>query len=422
MRIKKIILATCLAFVASATFSQTTIDAEYRPRVMVDGGYKTIKLATDPVLITVSQRSRLNIGFKSKKLDTYFSIQDVRFWGDDDNFSSTAAQGSTKGVSIHQAWFMFKPSEKISIKTGRQQFSYDDQRILSARNWNDYQVTYDALFFQYKTKNDKVDVAVSWNASGSSDALYPKGKFKTVDFVRYEHPFGKVNFSAIALLTGNTLADTVSDIALLGTYGVGLLYDQKGYNFRFNGYYQTDMNENSGDISAWCLSVFGQKKIMASKAAIGIGADLFSGHDATNTEAAYKATKHNFNLLYGNRHGWLGYMDFFSSIPTQGIQDLMFKAEYNPSKVVKLNADYHYFAYSAKSYDATNPTELATKGLGSELDLTLQWKIMKEATLQAGYSFMLPTETMEKYKKVYGKRTRFPQFVFVMITVKPDLF
>ena len=87
-----------------------------------------------------------------------------------------------------------------------------------------------------------------------------------------------------------------------------------------------------------------------------------------------------------------------------------------------MNADYHYFAYSAKSYDATNPTELATKGLGSELDLTLQWKIMKEATLQAGYSFMLPTETLEKNKKVYGKDTRFPQFAYVMITVKPDLF
>jgi hypothetical protein len=421
MMMRELILTACLAFVAFATFSQTTIDAEYRPRSMVDGGYKTIKLVTDPTLIYISQRSRLNIGYKSEKLETYFSIQDVRFWGDDDNYSSTAAQGSTKGVSVHQAWFMFKPSEKISIKTGRQQFSYDDQRILSARNWNDYQVTYDALLFQYNTLKSKIDVAVSWNASGSSDALFPKGKLKTVDFVRYEHPFGKLNFSAIALLTGNTLADTVSDIALLGTYGVGLLYDQKDFNFRFNGYYQTGMNENCGEISAWCLSVFGQKKLMESKAAIGIGADCFSGHDGTNTDAAYKATKHNFNLLYGNRHGWLGYMDFFSSIPTQGIQDLMLKAEYNPLKVVKLNADYHYFAYSAKSYDITNPTKLAAKRLGSELDLTLQWKIMKEATLQAGYSFMLPTETLEKYKKVYGKNIRFPQFAFVMITVKPKL-
>jgi len=421
MKIPKLILTAGLAFIASAAFSQTTINAEYRPRVMVDGGYKTIKLSSDPILISISQRSRLNIGYKSKKLDTYFSIQDVRFWGDDDNYSATAAQGNTKGVSIHQAWFMLKPSENISLKTGRQQFSYDDQRILSARNWNDYQVTYDAFLFQYNTKKNKLDVAFSWNASGSSDALYPKGKFKTVDFVRYEQPLGKLNFSALALLTGNTLADTISDIALLGTYGVGLLYDQEGLNFRFNGYYQTAMNENSGDISAWCLSVFGQKKLMESKAAIGIGADLFSGHDVTNTDANYQATKHNFNLLYGNRHGWLGYMDFFSSIPTPGLQDLMVKAEYNPSKVVKLNADYHYFAYMAKSYDTTNPTELATKGLGSELDLTLQWKIMKEATFQSGYSFMFATDTMEKYKKVYGKSIRFPQFAYIMITVKPDL-
>jgi len=60
------------------------------------------------------------------------------------------------------------------------------------------------------------------------------------------------------------------------------------------------------------------------------------------------------------------------------------------------------------------------KELGSELDLTLNWKISPVAALQAGYSFFAATPTLEAVKGVSGTDLKFPQFFYLMVTVKPS--
>jgi len=415
MKTIKLLLITGMLLSSIQLFSQFTIDGEFRPRMMIDNGYKTIKLESDPTLVYISQRSRINLGYKKDKLETYFSFQDVHFWGDDDNYSSSGLLGNTKGINLYQAWFALKPTPDMMIKIGRQQLSYDDQRILSARNWGEYQVTYDALLFVYVKGKNKLDIAASWNTNGSTDAFYPKAKMKMVDFVRYERNLGKMTVSAIAILNGYTKADTLTDIALTGTYNANLVYKTKGFDLRVTGYYQSGLNKTSGDISAYCLSVFAKKNLFEEKASIGIGLDLLSGNNDTITDAAYKNTQHKFNVFYGNRHGVLGYQDLYTSIPNQGVQDYMLKAEFKMAKDLLLQGDYHCFFLANKG-------KLANKNLGSELDLTLQWKIMKEVTLQAGYSFYLASESFERWKGVYNQSTKFPQFAYLMLTVKPTFF
>jgi hypothetical protein len=420
-KIKLLALAMPLV-ISTNLFSQLTIDGEFRPRLMIDGGYKTIKLQSDPTLVYISQRSRINFGYKSDKLETYFSLQDVHFWGDDDMYSSTGVSGNSKGINLHQAWISIKPTSAIAVKIGRQQFNYDDQRFLSARNWGEYQVTYDALLFSWVKSTGKLDIASSWNNNGSTDALYPKGKMKTLNFIRYEQGVGKVTLSAIALVSGITKADTLTDVALTSSYGLNIVYKVKSFDARLTGYYQSALNNVNGNISSYCLSAFVRKSLFNDKASAGIGADIYSGNDGTITDATYKKTQHKFNSLYGNRHSVLGYMDFFTSIPDQGIQDYMVKTEYKLTKEVLLQADYHLFYLNNKGYDMINTDQLAQKLLGSELDFTLQWKVMKDVTLQTGYSFYLTTDTVEKWKKVYNKDVSFPQFAYVMLTVKPTFF
>jgi hypothetical protein len=415
MKTIKLLLIIGIMLSSTRLFSQFTIDGEYRPRVMIDNGYKTIKLESDPTLVYISQRSRISLGYKKDKLETYFSLQDVHFWGDDDMYSSSGVSGNTKGINLYQAWFALKPTTDLMIKIGRQQFSYDDQRILSARNWGEYQVTYDALLFVYNKGKNKLDIAASWNTNGSTDAFYPKAKMKMVDFIRYERIIGKINLSAIAIISGYTKADTLADVGLTGSYGANLVYKTNGFDFRVTGYYQSGLNKTSGDISAYCLSVFAKKNLFEEKASIGIGLDLLSGNNDTITDATYKNTQHKFNVFYGNRHGVLGYLDFYTSIPNQGVQDYMLKAEYKMSKDLLLQGDYHFFFLANKG-------KLANKNLGSELDLTLQWKFMKDASLQAGYSCYLASESFEKWKGVYDKSTKFPQFAYLMVTVKPTFF
>lgn len=422
MKNLKLFFLFLLMIMSSEVFSQMILDGEFRPRMMIDNGYKSIRLSSDPTLVYISQRSRVNLGYKSDKLETYFSVQDVHYWGDDDMYSTSSVSGNTKGINLYQAWVVLKPTSEIALKIGRQQLSYDDQRLLSARNWGEYQVTYDAALFTWNKDNKKVDVAASWNTSGSSDALYPKGKIKLIDFARYEQTVDKFTLSGIVLISGNTKADTIADVALTGSYGLNVLYKIDGFDARFSGYYQNNLNNVSGVMNAYCLSVYARKLFLKDKASLGIGADLYSGNDGTNSDATYKSAQHKFNSLYGNRHGLLGYQDFYTSIPDQGVQDYMLKSEYKASKDLLLQADYHFFFLNNKSYDAVNTTEVANKNLGSELDLTLQWKFMKDVTLQAGYSSYQTSDTFIKLKKVYGKNIRYPQFAYLMLSVKPTFF
>ena len=416
---KRIILIPFLLW-SLELFSQLTVDGEFRPRVIIDNGYKSLKTTESPALLYISQRSRVNVVFKTDKLETCFSVQDVHVWGDDNNYSSSGMLGNTAGINLYQAWFMIKPTSEISVKTGRQSFVYDDQRILAARNWNDYQVTYDAVLFSWNHAKNKLDVAASWNASGATDAFYTKAKMKTIDFIRYEKGFDKFKLSGIAIMSGSTKADTLTDIALTGTFGTNMVYEVPGFDARLTAYYQTALNDVNGKISAYCLSVFTRKKFFDEKASLGIGLDILSGNDETRTNDGYKTVQHKFNVLYGTRHSLLGYMDYYNSIPNPGVQDYMLKGEYKFTSALAMQLDYHYFLAANKGLDSENTDKLAD--LGSEFDFTLQWKIMKEATLQAGYSFYLTTSAFEQWKGVSGQDIKFPQFAYLMVTVKPAFF
>jgi hypothetical protein len=405
---------------SSSLFSQVTIEGEYRPRVLVDDGYKTIKTTDLPTLVSVSQRTRLNLAYTLPRLKAYFSIQDIHVWGDDNLYSSSGMLGNSNSLSMHQAWVAFLPNPKFEIKLGRQLFSYDDQRLLSERNWNDYQVSYDAVLFKLGNERNKIDLAFSWNSQSTTNPYFSCNKLKTLNFARVEQKSGNFTLSAIALVTGKTLSDTTTAMALMGTYGANCVYKTKQLQLRATAYYQNNLNQKSGQVEAFCLSFNAKHQLLSSKASLAIGYDWLSGHDDAHSDAAYLAKRHTFTVFYGNRHGVLGYMDYYNTIPDKGIKDLMLLLEYKPKEKLAFQADLHYFSLATGGYDWISRTELTNLNMGTELDLTLKWKIMKEAQLQMGYSVYWKTENLEKWKGVYGKESKFPQFAYLMLTVKPS--
>ncbi|NQV01883.1 MAG: hypothetical protein HQ542_04510 [Bacteroidia bacterium] len=150
--------------------------------------------------------------------------------------------------------------------------------------------------------------------------------------------------------------------------------------------------------------------------------DYLSGQDETKTGNKYKSTNHRFDILYGRRHGWYGYMDFFSPIPEQGLQDYYIKAEYRPWKKLTLKLDGHFFWLASNKYNVDSSGDILKKNLGQELDFTAIWQIMNVVSLQGGYSFYLMTETLKQVKGVNRVLTRFPQFAYIMVTVRPEIF
>jgi hypothetical protein len=75
------------------------------------------------------------------------------------------------------------------------------------------------------------------------------------------------------------------------------------------------------------------------------------------------------------------------------------KLAFKPSKKVDLSLAYHYFSTTS---DVTVKGKDLDRGLGSELDLQVDWQIMKDVKLSAGYSTMLGTSTREAVK-IVGK-------------------
>lgn len=385
------------------------IEAESRTRSLVDNGYKCPKVADENAVFYTTQRTRLNACFENDKLETYVSFQDVRLWGDDDHYSSSGVYGNTESLSLHQGWAKLKITEPLSIKIGRQQFSYDDQRIFSARNWNDYQVTYDALLVDYEMNEHRLNLGLSYNADNKSDVDYPSKKFKMLDFLHYQYAVEKATLSCMAVLSGNTLTDSTDDVSFRGTYGVNADVDFDLFDLRLSAYYQHHLNDVGDDVSAYCFSVFAKRNV-TEKLNLGIGLDVLSGNDDNSTSA----TNHRFDILYGRRHGWYGYMDFFSTTPDQGLQDYMLKLTYKPQKRLSVQAHYHYFLLSADKYDANRKMK---RQLGNELDLKAKWYFYESTTLEAGYSIYGVTNTLKSIKNIEGSSIKTPQYFYLMLTM-----
>ncbi|MBZ0242887.1 MAG: alginate export family protein, partial [Bacteroidales bacterium] len=165
---KKIYLSLLLLmFSAFGLQAQFEISAELRPRFEYNDGYVGVPTDQTEPTYFVSQRSRINLKFNQEKYRMFFSLQDVRVWGADDVATGTGSYMNTGSTGIHQAWAEFNVFENSRIRVGRQEFKYDDQRLLAWRNWNQYGLTYDALLYSYQRENWQFDVALSYNNDAS---------------------------------------------------------------------------------------------------------------------------------------------------------------------------------------------------------------------------------------------------------------
>ncbi|MFC2136749.1 alginate export family protein [Bacteroidota bacterium] len=414
--IKTIYLFAFLSVLLKYGKSQTNVSAELRPRLIIDNGYKNPKVIENNTVSYITQRTRLNLGKKADNIDTYISIQDVRYWGGEDNYKSSGTLSNTKSLDLNEAWIEFKPSSLFTFKIGRQIFKYDDQRILSSRGWNDYQVKYDAFLFILQDSLNKIDIGLSLNSETNKN-VYPDDKFKTLNFIRYERILDNLTVSAISVITGNTINDTTETISLKGTYGTNLTYKINNTKVRLTGYYQNNLDNKLKQIEAYCLSLYATQEL-ADKILVGTGIDYLSGQDESKG-LNYQNTNHTFNILYGRRHGWYGYMDYFSSIPDQGLTDYMIKSEINIYKNTLFKIDYHHFLLTANKLDAIN--QKMNKKLGDELDFTFQYKPFNEVVIQSGYSLYFATSTLKTIKGLSEQVIKFPQFFYIMVTVTPKM-
>jgi len=415
MRGTKYTFFAILFFTASNIYSQFTVDAEFRPRFEYRHGYKTLfPDNTDPATF-VSQRTRLNFSYKTEVLHIYLSPQDIRVWGDVPQLNVA----DKNGFSLHQAWADVLLISDLSLKAGRQEIVYDDQRFLGNVGWAQQGRSHDAAILKYEPTFMKFHVGAAYNQDGEAltGNTLTTNTYKTLQYIWLHKDWEKLSASFLFLNNGMQYIDETdeagNDTPYSQTAGVHLNARMDNFNFASNLYYQFGNDIANNDLSAYLFSL--EANYFATEnLKVGLGGELQSGNDySLPADGKNKA----FTPLYGTNHKFNGLMDYFyvgNHINNVGLVDFYGNMKYSFNKKSNINLALHQF------FSAATINEDTSNNLGFELDFVTSYKLSEFVGFQAGYSQFFAQNGAEIIKNNFDGNTN--NWAWVMLTIDPVLF
>lgn len=449
---KSIIFLLISVFALSFANAQLVIDGEYRSRFQALHGYKVPVKANTDAIFGFDQRSRIVMNYKCEKFDTRFSLQDARVWGADDIYNATGIVGNSQALDIYEAWFRVNIGTNSSLKLGRQEWNYNDMRILSFRNWWTTGMSYDGLLYQYKKDKMTLDFGASYNMDGIKNAsfstnMYPD-RIQMLNFINFNYKFSKHTYLAVTASMAGKQDTSRTDNPLLvkGTHGVVFKHNQHkkmdmvedGLVGGFSAYYQhgTDAMRNADgymSVSAYLLDAHLGYRAMSKKLTVIAGVEYISGKDYSNTDADYNSVIHTFDMMYSGRFPYYGgnlnhfIIQTSGKIGTKsgGYMDPYLKLSIMPKsgRVIDINAFMPMLATPVlKEVDANGENVYYDNALGTYVDVSYTHKFAKNIIFKVGGSYGLPSDT--KIHMVYGGSPDMGQnyFCYTMLIIKPKFF
>lgn len=425
---KKIIFSTMMVVCFSTTLiaQQFKISGELRPRYEYRHGFKTLTPPDKEAASFVSQRARISFDYVAEKYKVFFSLQNVRVWGD----VLTLSNDDKWGVTFHEAWGEYYFSPKFSIKLGRQEINLDDQRMFGAVNWAQQARSHDALIAKFQTgEKGKLHFGFAFNANGESlfEEDYTINQYKSFQYGWYHTDFNSGLGLSVFFLNNGMPYQKIIDadnsdqkIAYSQTLGGRLTYKKNRLSADAATYFQmgetpTILKNNKTDLSAYYFTINAKYNI-TDQFLLGAGIEILSGNDVGSESTTDKA----FKPFYGTNHKFNGWMDYFyvgSYMNSVGLIDINIPIVYNINKFSAMLVPHFFSAQGDVSkLDPSEPDAY----LGTEIDLNLGYKLHKNISFNIGYSQMFATETMEILKG--GSKNETNNWAWAMITFKPTFF
>ncbi len=397
-------------------YAQFRIDAQLRTRFELRNGYQMLAAKGEDPAALVSQRTRIIFSYETDNLKLRITPQDVRLWGGDKNVNSTGITANTE-LGLFEGFTEVKLGSVGWMSVGRQQLVYDSRHLLGNRNWNQNGISYDALLFKLALSGWNLHVAGSWNTLNetSSNNYYPDSRIKSYNFVWVNHKFpGNFNLSLLHIASGVTETDSTNTLHFRQTTGFYIQYPGEDLKFWANAYYQYGRNKLGKTVSAFLMDA--DMCYSIGKLTPGIGFGYLSGNSHVG---AGQSTDHLFDILYGNRHTFFGFMDYFRSFDKDtrqgGLADYYLYMDFKFSKSVSLCNTAHYFMLAQ-----TNTTTPDDRKLGYENDLILTCKFADWGGFECGYLFMLPAKSLKEIQDV--SNSKFSQFLYLQLTITPVIY
>ena len=428
-----------MLFLTSAPLkAQFTLSGEIREKAQLMDGYKLLRDSTKVPFGLVVQRSRINLDYQKDKLTFALSVQDVRAWG------QNSTSDYNNNVGIFEAWAKYNFTDNCSVKFGRQQIKYDDERLICASNWTDWGVTHDLALLQYdnKTTATKVDIGLAMNNDSYSIYyldLYNVKSYKYMSYLWLNRKFvnNKLDVSLMSLMDVNQRTAQLNHFENRYTIGPNINYKTDKFKVGGTFYYQTGALADGRDVKAMFYSANAAYRF-CKHLELMVAYDHYSGTDFSDTTAV-KTKSTSFDKLYGSNHTFLGYMDHFLGTNSDitngaGINDIYARLNITP----KVNHNFEITVHSLSLDKEYLPTKLALpvspltpivnkcyqldKQLAYEFDFVYTYSPSKEINLSLGYCFMRRYNTLEYLNKISQSNSKFPQYAYLMVTFKPIFF
>lgn len=412
-----LILLTLLS--GSLLAQNLSFTGQIRPRFELRDGYKTLSTEDATAAMFTSQRTRFTALFGTEGVKAGISFQDVRVWGDVPqlNFSDV------NGTSVHEAWAEVDLNKFLSLRAGRQEIAYDDQRIFGGVDWTQQGRSHDALVLKVKPcPKSQIHLGVAYNQD--AEALFGKdytvaGNYKAMQYLWLHRDMDAIGISLLYLHNGMAYqgpSDSTQEIVYSHTLGPRITYSREKLSAVASFYLQSGKDAANRDLNAMYFSIEGNYQL-TGKFKAGLGFEFLSGRD----QDAAAEENGAFTPLYGTNHKFNGWMDYFyvgNHINSVGLLDLYVPLSYTTGKWT-FQAIPHLFQATARVLDPLDLQEELDAALGTELDLTAHYKISPMAGLSLGFSVMDGTETLQTLKG--GDHEKISTWGWVMLDIKPFL-
>ncbi len=410
----KLFLLIGFLVTASIASAQFEIQGTIRPRFEYRNGYGTLRTDSSDAAAFISQRTRLNFSYKTKKLETKLSVFDFRVWGDQ------VWKKDVASIGLNEAWAKIYINDYLTVKFGRQQLKYDNSRLISPVNWNQIGAAHDALKINYRQNGWNFDLASAWNQSSQNkfgtDYVFFDSFYKSLNIIWFSKKINNFTISSLNIADG--LQDDLNPEKQHFRFTYGLIPEYKNENFQIIGRFfkQTGKLQTGQNIDAFYTNIDFTYSV-SEKIKLTAGNEIKSGNNDLDT---LNTTSNAFDILYGARHKFNGRIDYFNIPSTTrgaGLIDTYLKTQITFNKNINLFGEYHYFTLQNNLVDNGISID---KFLGHEIDFVYKQKFTKDISVEAGYSFILGSESLEIIKG--GNADLLNNWFYLMITVNPVFF
>jgi len=377
------------------------------------------------------QRFRIGIALKPVSwLKIYAQAQDIReFNARRPNIPGTSGAEGDDSFDLRQGYVEIGDYDRcpFSMKIGRQELSYGDERLVGVSDWTNYARTFDAAKIVYKGQSFSVE------AFTSTPAVITRGRYDQSDLFNGDElhrelvfsglyltlnalPFGTWDFYSFVLdqargnasyvqgslhtaVTEGSLTDR-SDFVTLGTRIKGDPNKLRGFEFSGEFAYQAgtvrglDLNTCAvnGGVGYNFLDAGWRPRVFLEY--------NYASGDKNPTDGDIET----FQNLFPTNHKFYGIMDLFS---WQNMHDAHVSFSVKPAKPLTAQVDYyaHWIAnnddawYRSNGLATVRPLNAAARNArsyqGSELDFILTWDVMKNIQLQGGYAHFFAGSYLE---------------------------